>query len=97
MVVTCVHVYVKPENVQDFIQATRENHKNSVLEPENKRFDVLQDPEDSTHFILYEAYRTQAGAHAHKETTHYLRWRETVSSWMAQPREGVSYTVIAPE
>ncbi|MGF1460905.1 MAG: antibiotic biosynthesis monooxygenase [Leptolyngbyaceae cyanobacterium] len=96
MEVTCVHVYVKPENVADFIEATRINHKNSVQEPENLRFDVLQDPQDSTHFLLYEAYKTKAGAAAHKETEHYLTWRETVADWMAQPRQGVPYTVIEP-
>jgi autoinducer 2-degrading protein len=97
MEVTCVHVYVKPENVEQFIQATVENHQNSIQEPENLRFDVLQDPADPTHFLLYEAYKTQAGALAHKETAHYLTWRETVAPWMAQPRKGVPYTVIAPQ
>lgn len=97
MEVTCVHVYVKPENVEQFIQATVENHQNSVQEPENLRFDVLQDPAEPTHFLLYEAYQTQAGALAHKETAHYLTWRETVAPWMAQPRQGVPYTVIAPQ
>ncbi|MEO0489325.1 MAG: antibiotic biosynthesis monooxygenase [Cyanobacteria bacterium J06659_2] len=96
MIVTCVHVYVKPEHVQDFITATRLNHENSIQEPENERFDVLQDPEDSTHFILYEAYQSKAGAAAHKETTHYSTWRETVASWMAKPRQGIPYTVVAP-
>ena len=96
MVVTCVHVYVKAENIQDFIEATCLNHSHSTQEPENERFDVLQDPEDPTHFLLYEAYQTKAGAAAHKETAHYLTWRETVAPWMAKPRQGIPYTVIAP-
>ena len=96
MIVTCVHVYVNSENVQDFINATLLNHQYSVKEPENKRFDVLQDPDDETHFILYEAYQSEAGAAAHKKTTHYLTWKEMVASWMAKPREGISYTVLAP-
>lgn len=96
MIVTLVHVYVKSENVQDFISATLLNHHNSVKEAENERFDVLQDPNDKTHFILYEAYQSKAGAAAHKQTKHYLTWREKVASWMAKPREGISYTVLAP-
>ena len=96
MVVTCVHVYVKSENVQDFIAATRLNHQGSVQEPENLRFDVLQDPAELTHFLLYEAYQSDAGATAHKLTEHYLTWRETVAPWMAQPRQGIPYKVIAP-
>jgi autoinducer 2-degrading protein len=96
MVVTCVHVSVKPERVDDFIDATRINHESSIREPENMRFDVLQDPDDPKRFILYEAYASGAGAAAHRQTPHYLTWRETVAPWMAEPRRGVLYTVIAP-
>jgi (4S)-4-hydroxy-5-phosphonooxypentane-2,3-dione isomerase len=96
MIVTCVHVSVKPEHVEDFINATKLNHENSIKEPENTRFDVLQDPQDPTKFILYEAYASEAGAAAHKQTEHYLTWRDTVAPWMAEPRKGIPYTVIAP-
>lgn len=96
MIVTCVHVYVNLDNVQDFIDATLLNHRNSIQEPENERFDVLQDPNDETHFILYEAYQSETGAAAHKKTAHYLTWRETVAPWMAKPREGLPYKVLAP-
>ena len=96
MVVTCVHVWVKSEHVQDFIQATKINHENSIKEPENMRFDVLQSQDDPSKFILYEAYKTEAGATAHKQTEHYLTWKEKVAPWMAEPRKGVPYNVIAP-
>lgn len=96
MVVTCVYVCVIPEHISDFIEATRLNHESSIQEPENLRFDVLQDPEDPSQFILYEAYQTEAGAAAHKQTAHYLTWRETVAPWMAQPRVGKPYQVLAP-
>ena len=56
MIVTCVHVFVKPEHVEDFIAASKQNHENSVQEPGNRRFDVLQSTEDPTRFLLYEAY-----------------------------------------
>ena len=96
MVVTIVHVKVKPEYIKDFIEATKLNHQNSIQELENMRFDILQDPEDETKFILYEAYQTEEEAKNHKQTQHYLTWRETVADWMAQPRQGVPYKVIAP-
>lgn len=96
MVVTCVHVFVKPEHIENFIAATRANHAGSVKEPENLRFDVLQDPADPTRFLLYEAYASPEGAIAHKQTAHYLAWRETVAPWMAVPRQGQPYRVIAP-
>jgi autoinducer 2-degrading protein len=94
--VTCVHVRVKPEAVEAFIDAIRENHENSVREPGNRRFDVLQDPEDPTRFMLYEAYTTAEDAAAHKTTAHYLKWRDTVADMMAEPRRGVGYTCLFP-
>jgi (4S)-4-hydroxy-5-phosphonooxypentane-2,3-dione isomerase len=96
MVVTCVHVSVNPEHIEDFIKSTRINHESSIRESENMRFDVLQDPDDPSRFVLYEAYASEAGAAAHRQTPHYLTWRETVAPWMAEPRRGISYTVIAP-
>jgi len=96
MLVTTVFVHVKQENIQDFIAATIENHKGSVQEPENLRFDVLQSKEDPTRFLLYEAYESSEAAAAHKKTPHYLKWRETVAPWMAEPRKGIPYKSLAP-
>ena len=96
MIVTCVHVSVKPENLEDFIKATKTNHENSIKEPLNMRFDILQSKEDPTKFILYEAYENEHGAADHKQTEHYLTWRKTVEPWMAKPRQGIPYNVIAP-
>jgi autoinducer 2-degrading protein len=96
MVVNCVSVWVRSEHVEDFIAATRENHRASVREPGNLRFDVLQSREDPARFLLYEAYADAAGAEAHKRTAHYLTWRETVAPWMSRPREGAPYLALAP-
>ncbi|HRV91121.1 MAG TPA: antibiotic biosynthesis monooxygenase [Anaerolineae bacterium] len=97
MLVTTVTVYVKPEHVDDFIEATIANHNQSIEEPGNMRFDVLQCTADLTRFLLYEAYESEEAAAAHKQTEHYLKWRETVADWMAKPREGVPHRVIRPE
>jgi len=96
MHVTLVHVHVKADDVDAFIEASRLNHESSVQEPGNRRFDVLQDPKNPTRFVLYEAYATEADARAHKETAHYLAWRETVANMMAQPREGVPMDGLFP-
>jgi autoinducer 2-degrading protein len=96
MTVTLVHVHVKPEFIRPFIDATRENHENSTKEPGNFRFDILQDAADPGKFVLYEAYASDAAAAAHKETSHYLAWRDTVAAWMAKPREGVKHTLLFP-
>ncbi len=96
MQVTIVHVTVKPDHVDDFIEATQLNHESSVQEPGNRRFDVLQSADNPTQFVLYEAYENAAEAAKHKETDHYRQWRETVADWMAQPREGVPYNGLFP-
>lgn len=96
MHVTLVHVYVKPEHVEDFIRATRLNHEGAIREPGNVRFDVLQSPDDATRFVLYEAYITADAAATHKQTPHYLQWRECVAPWMAKPREGINYRGLLP-
>ncbi len=96
MHVTLVHVHVKAPHVDDFIAACRLNHERSVQEPGNRRFDVLQSAEDPTRFVLYEAYESAAAAAEHKQTEHYLTWRESVAPWMAEPRQGVGYRGIFP-
>jgi len=96
MIVTLVYVQVKSEFVKVFIEATRENHENSVKENGNIRFDILQDANDPAKFVLYEAYTTEQAVAAHKETAHYLRWRDTVAPWMAKPREGVKHNLLFP-
>jgi len=96
MHVTLVHVFVKPESLSDFIRATTSNHENSVRESGNLRFDVLQDPADPTHFVLYEAYQDETAAKAHKETEHYLHWRDSVADMMAKPREGIPMKGLMP-
>ena len=97
MYVTVVYVQVKQQHIHDFIEATQNNHMASVREPGNCRFDVLQLADDSSRFVLYEAYSSQQQAAAHKQTEHYLQWRETVADWMAAPREGVVYQGLFPE
>lgn len=96
MVVTCVHVHVKKEFIDDFIRASVENHVASTREPGNLRFDVLQSTEDPAKFLLYEAYKSPEDAANHKKTGHYLKWRETVADWMAEPRKGIPYKSIKP-
>jgi autoinducer 2-degrading protein len=97
MYVTIVHVKVKTENIEAFREASRLNHEASIKEPGNLRFDVLQLADDPSRFVLYEAYQTQADAAAHKDTAHYLQWRETVADWMAEPRQGVTYNGLYPQ
>lgn len=92
MFVTLVHVKVKPNYVDAFIEASLENSHASVEEAGNLRFDVLQSADDPTYFVLYEAYESAEDAAAHKGADHYLLWRDKVADMMAEPRQGVRYT-----
>ena len=96
MIVTCVTVYVNEAHIQDFIDASIPNHQGSVKEPGNLRFDILQSVDDPTRFLLYEADTSKDAAAAHKQTDHYLEWRDTVADLMTKPREGNKHRVICP-
>ena len=97
MMVRVIHVFVKPDRIEDFISESTSNQNESLKEPEIKRFDVLQDSEDSGHFLLYEAYNSEQATLDHKETAHYKRWKSRVESMMQKPRESASFTAIAPK
>ena len=96
MLVVHVHVHVKPECVDEFIEATIENASNSLQEHGVARFDVIQQKDDSAKFILVEVYRTEDDPARHKETAHYKVWRETVESMMAEPRTSVKFENLFP-
>jgi quinol monooxygenase YgiN len=97
MLIVHVHVHVKPEFVEAFQQATIENASNSVREAGIARFDVIQQNDDPSKFILVEVYKTAEAPVAHKETAHYRRWSSTVMEMMAEPRQSVKYTNVFPE
>lgn len=96
MNIVLVHVHVKPEFVDAFNQASVENASNSVKEAGVDRFDVIQQNDDPTRFILVEVYKDVDASAAHKETAHYAKWRDTVAEMMAEPRQGIKYTNIFP-
>ena len=97
MLIVHVHVRVKPELVEAFRAATIENARNSVLEPGIARFDVIQQQDDATRFVLIEIYRSVAATAAHKVTAHYAAWRDAVAPMMAKPRTSVKYNGVIPD
>ena len=94
MHVVSVTIFVKPDRVDAFVEATLENARNTRREPGNVRFDLLQADEEPARFLLYEAYHTKDDFTTHQQTAHYLRWKQTVADWMAQPRQGVKHHSI---
>jgi (4S)-4-hydroxy-5-phosphonooxypentane-2,3-dione isomerase len=97
MFIVHVHVNVKPESVDAFITATLDNARHSVQEPGIARFDVVQQLDDATKFVLIEVYRDEEAAASHKKTAHYARWRDVVEPMMAQPRRSVKYGNCFPD
>ena len=96
MLVTLVHVHVKPDQVEAFRAATVENARNSVREPGIARFDVTQRADDPTRFVIIEVFRTPEAPAAHKATRHYEVWRDAVADMMAEPRSAVSLASVFP-
>jgi (4S)-4-hydroxy-5-phosphonooxypentane-2,3-dione isomerase len=96
MLIVHVHVKVKPDQVKEFLTATLANAQASRREPGIARFDVLQQSDDPTAFVLSEAYRTPEAPEAHKRTAHYATWRDTVAEMMAEPRRGLKFANIDP-
>ena len=97
MFVVYVQVLVKPDSVEQFKRATLENARNSMNEPGVARFDVLQQLDDETRFVLVEVYREPEDADRHKQTAHYQLWRDTVANMMAEPRTSVRYANVFPD
>lgn len=96
MIVILVQVQVKVDAVQAFKAATAENARQSVNEPGIARFDVIQKADDPAAFVLIEAYRTADAVASHKQTHHYLTWRDTVVDMMAAPRSSATFTSLFP-
>jgi quinol monooxygenase YgiN len=96
MLIVHVHVRVKPEHIEAFKLATIENAANSVKEPGIARFDVVQQSDDPTRFVLVEVYRDTEATARHKTTAHYHAWAEKVADMLAEPRSRAIYANIYP-
>jgi quinol monooxygenase YgiN len=97
MLVVHVFVHVKSDQVEAFQQASLENARNSIHEPGIAQFDIIQQQDDLTRFVLVEVYRTSDDPARHKETAHYQKWRDTVADMMAEPRTSIKYTNVFPD
>ena len=97
MLTVHVHIQVKPDRVEAFQAACVENARNSLQEPGIARFDVLQQQDDPTRFLLVEVYRSAEAPAAHKQTAHYRAWAEAVADMTAVPRSSVKFDKVYPD
>jgi (4S)-4-hydroxy-5-phosphonooxypentane-2,3-dione isomerase len=96
MLIVHVHVHVNSGSVEAFKEFTIENARNSIREPGIARFDVLQQTEDPTRFVLVEIYRDQEATEAHRQTAHYAKWRDAVASMISEPRTRETFSKLFP-
>ena len=96
MLVVHVHIKVKPDCIEAFKEVATTNARASLKEPGIARFDVVQQSDDPTRFVLVEAYRSVEATTAHKATAHYAAWRDKMETLMAEPRYSVKYANIFP-
>jgi (4S)-4-hydroxy-5-phosphonooxypentane-2,3-dione isomerase len=97
LLISLVQVHVKPDQVAAFREASLANARASVQEPGIARFDVIQEREDPTRFVLIEVFRSEDAPAAHRETAHYQTWRDTVAPMMAEPRSNRKYVNVHPD
>jgi len=97
LLIVHVHVHVKADGVEAFKRASLANATGSRAEAGVVRFDMIEDRDDPTRFVLVEIYRDAAAAAAHKQTPHYAAWRDAVADLMAEPRRSVKYVNVSPE
>ncbi len=97
LLVVHVYVHVREDSIDAFKAATVENATKSRQEAGIARFDVVQQKDDPSRFILVEAYWDEEAPAKHKETQHYQTWRDTVAPMMAEPRSSIKLTNVSPE
>jgi autoinducer 2-degrading protein len=97
MYVVIVEVHVLADKIAEFLRFTRQNHEGARSEPGNRRFDVLEQKDDPTRFVLYEVYEDETAFAAHQQTAHYLAWRDSVANLLAEPRKSKKLVSRFPE
>ena len=97
MFIVHVQAQIKAPYVEDFKKACIENAKDSLQEEGIARFDIVQQQDDPTRFVLIEVYRNKDAPARHKATLHYRDWRDKVLPMMAQPRKSHFFSNIYPD
>ncbi len=97
MLVVHVHVHIKEDKIEEFKKISLENAQNSLGEPGIARFDVIQQNDDKSKFVLTEVYKTTDAPAKHKETEHYKKWKGSVADMMTEPRYSVKFSNLFPD
>jgi len=84
-IVHTAHLRVRAEALEKF-RARLLRHAQITLssEPGCSKFDVHQERSDPTLFLLVEHYADDAAVEAHRQSAHYLAFREDVKDWVTE-------------
>jgi autoinducer 2-degrading protein len=91
-----VQIRVLSEHIEAFRVATIANATASRKEAGIARFDLAQDRDDPTRFVLVEVYRDHQAPAAHKATEHYETWQKAVQPMLAEPRTRRTFDACFP-
>ncbi|MFZ2636345.1 MAG: putative quinol monooxygenase [Rectinemataceae bacterium] len=94
MHIMIVSIKVKPECLEGFREVTLENARMSRKEPGIFRFELLEDRNDPAHFLLVEGYLDDEAPARHKETKHFLAWKEAAEPMLAEARTRSYYEPV---
>jgi len=97
MIIVHVYLHAKEEMINAFKEANIKNAKSSVQEPGILRFDVMQQEDDQSRFLLVEIYKNEKAISAHKETAHYAEWVKVAEPKLAEPRVKTIYRNLFPD
>src|ERR1044072_9652617 len=73
-VATVVEIDVKPEELDKFLTALKENAAATIKEPGCRRYDFMQLASASNQVWIYEVYENAAAVEAHRATEHFKRY-----------------------
>lgn len=88
-------VFIKPEKVEEFIEATRSLIEQSRAEEGNVSYSLFQDPADPSKFLFFEEWKNQAAVDAHFATAHFKAFGETLNACASSPADITVYDSVA--
>lgn len=97
MVILHVHIQVKPDRLEEFLVEGKAHAGGSSQEPGCVHFELLQQVDDPTRWMLIEVFKTEEDMRIHHDTPHFARWAKNVPDLIIEPRIRTYYHNRFPE
>ena len=95
MFVAAVHVFVKPESLDDFMDLILMDQEGTLAETGCVRFDIVRSTDDPTEFLIWEVYLDEEAAAFHKTTPHYAAFKERMPALASKDRFADRYDGVS--